>query len=75
MFVGTKVEGEPDLIKDNHSKAIINTNQNAYATYKSHQKSKIEELAEKESMKKDINSLKDDISDIKNMLKKLTGDN
>ena len=26
MFVGTKIEGEPDLKKDKHSKAIINTN-------------------------------------------------
>ena len=47
MFVGTKIEGEPDLKKDKHSKAIINTNTNAYNRYKQHQKSKISELAEK----------------------------
>mgnify|MGYP005716938993 CR=1 FL=1 len=62
MFVGTKIEGEPDLKKDEHSKAIINTNTTAYIRYKEHQKSKIAELAEKEAMKNEINTLKDDIS-------------
>ena len=72
MFVGTKIEGEPDLVKDAKSKGIINTNKNAYERYKSHQKSKITELAEKEAMKQEINTLKDDVKDIKNMLIKLT---
>ena len=52
MFVGTKIEGEPDLVKDAKSKGIINTNQTAYSRYKSHQKSKITELAERLSSKK-----------------------
>ena len=72
MFVGTKVEGEPDLVKDPKSKGIINTNQTAYQRYKSHQKSKISELAEREAMKQEINTLKGDLKDIKNMLIKLT---
>jgi hypothetical protein len=71
MFVGTKIEGEPDLKKDKHSKAIINTNTNAYNRYKQHQKSKISEIAEKEAMKKEINILKDDMKDIKSMLTQL----
>ena len=71
MFVGTKIEGEPDLKKDKHSKAIINTNTNAYNRYKQHQKSKISEIAEKEAMKKEINILKDDMKDIKSMLAKM----
>ena len=44
----------------------------AYQRYKSHQKSKISELAEREAMKQEINTLKDDVKDIKNMLIKLT---
>ena len=71
MFVGTKVEGEPDLVKEPKSKGIINTNKNAYQRYKEHQKSKISELAEKEQMKKEINILKDDMKDIKSMLTQL----
>ena len=71
MFVGTKIEGEPDLKKDKHSKAIINTNTNAYNRYKQHQKSKISEIAEKEAMKQEINILKDDMKDIKSMLTQL----
>ena len=72
MFVGTKIEGEPDLVKDPKNKGIINTNQNAYSRYKSHQKSKITELAEKEAMKQEINTLNDDVKDIKNMVIKHT---
>ena len=71
MFVGTKIEGEPDLKKDKHSKAIINTNTNAYNRYKQHQKSKISEIAEIEAMKKEINKLYDDMKDIKSMLTQL----
>ncbi len=72
IWAGTKIEGEPDLRKDNDSKAIINTNTDAYKRYKQHQSGKIAELAEKERIKKEINILKDDVKDIKDMLIKLT---
>jgi hypothetical protein len=55
-----KVEEHANLVKDMDSKAILNTNTAALFEYK-----------KKQEMKKDIDSLKSDIGEMKQMLNKI----
>lgn len=57
-----KIELNPDLIKDSHTNAIINTN---YAA--------LEEYKRKNQMYDDINTLKQGYSDIKQDLQEIKG--
>ena len=69
------VEGHPDLVRDPNSHAIINTSNNQYKNaveaYKRNRAEK-ERIAQ---MEKDMVGVKDDINEIKNMLKSLLGNN
>ena len=56
------VEGHKDLYRDEKSGAVINTDTNGYAQYK---KSKNIKLTQKE----EIDSMKKDIEEIKNLLR------
>lgn len=60
-----KVEGYPDLVRDSKSKAIINVNRNAMLDYaeKKNTKASIQSLSE------ELNSMKEDFKEIKEMLK------
>jgi len=55
-----KVQEHANLVKDMDSKAILNTNAAALLDYK-----------KKQEMKKDIDSLKSDIGEMKQMLNKI----
>ena len=55
-----KIEEHANLVKDMDSKAILNTNTAALTEYK-----------KKQEMKKDIDSLKSDIGEMKQMLNKI----
>jgi len=59
-----KVENEPGLIRDTVTGAILNSDQNALKAYKEKKRKQI-------AMEEDINSLKNDIVDIKSMIKEL----
>ena len=66
-----KVEGHSDLVRDNHSQAIINTNKSAYDNAK-----KRAEEAQKQrdcirETAREINNLKCEMHEIKSMLKEL----
>lgn len=66
-----KVEGHPNLRRDMNTGAIVNTNSNAYNNYlinKSKNEAEAQEIME---MRDDINSLKEDMSTIKELLLKL----
>ena len=52
-----KVEDHPDLVKDMESKAVLNTNYAALLEYR-----------KKQAMIQDIDGLKSDVSEIKEML-------
>lgn len=66
-----KVEGHPNLKRDSKTGAIINSNDSAFNNYLIKKANHDVEKNEIESMKTDINLLKDDIADIKNLLLKL----
>ena len=65
------IEGHSDLIKDMHSKAVINTNRSAYLAAVQRKKNF---LAQKDSLRdatREINILKSEMHEIKSLLVKL----
>ena len=68
----SKVEGHTNLVRDQTTNAIINTDMNEYRNYKSIQQIKEDEKQKIESLENDINIMKNDLSEIKNLLRSLT---
>ena len=68
----SKVEGHTNLVRDQTTNAIINTDMNEYRNYKSIQQIKEDEKQKIESLENDISIMKDDLSEIKNLLRSLT---
>lgn len=66
-----KIEGHPDLIRDTRTKAIMNTNHNEYESYLAASRSKREEKNKVETMERDLNSIKEEINQVKNLLQEL----
>ena len=67
----SKVDGHPDLIRDEGTKAILNTNMNEYNKYMSMKKSKEMEVARIKNLESDVTSIKNDLDEIKNLLRNL----
>jgi hypothetical protein len=67
----TKIEGHSDLIKDGTTGAILNTNNSAYEAVK--RRYKINQLQKEQIIKqeKDINSMKEDLTELKTLVKAL----
>jgi hypothetical protein len=63
-----QVEGHKDLIRDINSNAILNVNKNAYQMA-------VERNKRIEKEKEEINILKQDVNEIKDMLQKLLEQN
>jgi hypothetical protein len=59
-----KIEGDPNLARDPNTNAVVNTNNNAYMNYMKKRNKKKEENAE-------IENLKNEIDEIKSLLKTL----
>ena len=67
-----KVEGHSNLIRDEISNAILNINSSEYNQYLS-QRAKRKQGSERiDNMENDLKSLKDDINDIKSLLRALS---
>tara|TARA_B100000902_G_C27202061_1_gene859602 strand:- start:824 stop:1048 length:225 start_codon:yes stop_codon:yes gene_type:complete len=66
-----KVENENSLIRDLNSNAIINTNQSDYEKFVNLSRKKHQEKKDYEDLKSDVKSLKDDMSEIKLLLKNI----
>ena len=66
-----KVEGHADLVKDTKTHAVINTNRNAYLNYKNRVKEAQKQRDEIRSATREINTLKCEMHEIKDMLKTL----
>ena len=65
----TKVENQPSLERDEYSQAIINTNKTAYQLYMDRRMKAEKSQDDIRSCVKEINSLKKEFKDIKNLLK------
>jgi len=62
------VEGNPGLYRDNLSNAIVNTNKNDYESYLNSKKKMDGEREKINSLEMEMNTVKNDISEIKNLL-------
>ena len=66
-----KVEGHKDLVRDTSTGAILNTNRNAYLNYKKRLREAQKQRDEIRIATREINNLKCEMHEIKDMLKTL----
>ena len=67
----TKIEGYPDLVKDGNTGAVLSDNDSAYNAVRKRHKSKQLEKDQMQKQEKDINSMKEELSEIKTIMKTL----
>jgi len=65
-----KVQGHVGLVRDSISKAIVNTNRSEYESYMNRVRAREQQGDEIRNAIKEINSLKQELLEIKNLLKK-----
>ena len=63
-----KVEGHTHLVRDLKSQAIINTDSNAYARYMARKAKQSKKDDEIRSVIRDVNELKNEMREIKNLI-------
>ena len=68
-----EVEGHPDLVRDNTSHAIINRNTGAYEQARKRAAAAQAQRDEIRDTTREINHLKSEMHEIKNLLKELVG--
>ena len=66
-----KVKGHTHLVRDLKSQAIINTDSNAYARYKARKIKQNRKDDEMREVVREVNSLKGEMREIKNLLKEI----
>mgnify|MGYP001295011923 FL=1 len=66
-----KVEGHTHLVRDVNSNAIINTNQNEYQLYMKRIKVREKQSDQLRSAVKEINNLKSELREIKELVRKI----
>jgi hypothetical protein len=66
-----RVEGNPSLVREVGSNAIINTNVSEYETYLKNRDAALTKQSQVERNTDEINNIKQDISEIKQMLQLL----
>jgi len=69
-----KVKGHDGLIRDSKTNSIINTNMSEYQEYISRKKVKNEEQQKIQNLESDVATIKDDLSEIKSLLRSLTNE-
>tara|TARA_R100000655_G_scaffold78506_1_gene117909 strand:- start:110 stop:322 length:213 start_codon:yes stop_codon:yes gene_type:complete len=67
-----KVEGHKNLVRENDSNAIVNTDLSEYNNYLSLRSKRKQKSERIDNMENDLKSLKDDINEIKTLLKALS---
>ena len=67
----TKIEGYPDLVKDGTTGAVLSKNNGAYKAIKKRHKAKQLEKDQMQKQEKDINSMREELTEIKTMMKTL----
>ena len=70
-----KVKNNEHLVKNTKSNFIINTNKSEYDEYMARRKLKKSEKNKVDNLERDISTLRDEITEIKDMLRSLVNDN
>lgn len=66
-----KVEGYTHLVRDQNTNSIVNTNMSEYQEYISRRNIKNEENQKVQNLEKDLANMKEDLYEIKNLLRSL----
>lgn len=66
-----QIEGNPDLVRDRNTNAILNTNQPSYQSYLANSTLRQQEKTKVESLARDLDIIKDEINQVKNLLQEL----
>ncbi len=66
-----KVEGHGELYRDSTTNSIVNRNTTDYNRYMLQKKTKNEEVEKVDTMEQDLTHLKNEINEIKSLLKEL----
>ena len=67
-----KVEGHPDLVRDTKSSAVINNSRRDYEEYMEQYRARKRSNDRIDNMESDMNSIKNELDEIKRLLIKLT---
>jgi hypothetical protein len=67
----SKVNGHSNLIRDEETKAIINTNMSDYNAYIAQKRMKEKENQKLQNLEKDFVNMKEDLNEIKSLLRSL----
>ena len=70
-----KVKNNEHLVKNTKSNFIINTNKSEYDEYMARRKLKKSEKIKVDNLERDISTLRDEITEIKDMLRSLVNGN
>ena len=68
----TNVKGHSDFVRDNNTGAILNSNSGEYANYLERRAKRKQGEDRIDNMEDDLKSLKDDINEIKTLLRALS---
>lgn len=66
-----KVEGHNNLLRDPHTNSIINTNMTEYQQYLARRNVKNEENEKLQNLETDVSNMKNDLDEIKSLLRSL----
>lgn len=69
-----KVKGRDHLVRDPRTNSIINTNRNEYEQYMSRKQTKENEQQRIQDLESDVANIRDDLNEIKNLLRRLAND-
>ena len=70
-----KVKDHDHLMRNTQSNCIVNTNKTEYEEYLTRRKLKKSEKNKVDNLERDISTLRDEITEIKDMLRSLVNDN
>ena len=70
----SNVKGHTDLIRDNSTRAILNNDSSQYDNYLKRRAQRQQGEDRIDNMESDLKNLKDDINEIKNLLRALSND-
>ena len=71
----SKVNGHSNLVRDEETKAIINTNMTDYNNYIMQKRIKEKESQKIQSIEKEVANIKEDLNEIKYLLRRMINEN
>lgn len=67
----SEIEGNPNLVRDNYSKGIVNVDESGYKSYIENYKRTYSEMKKMKNLENEVFEIKNDLNEIKDLLKSL----